>query len=42
MMNCTAAERWGSASVFYGDYMDGIGSIFVNEGGDLTAVSLIK
>jgi hypothetical protein len=42
MVNCTAAEDPDSTIVVYGDYMDGIESIFFIEGGDLSAAKLVK
>ncbi len=42
MVNCTAAEHQDSTSAVYGDYMDGIKSIILNEGSDLSGVNLIK
>ena len=42
MVNCTAAERTDLTGAFYGDYMDGIESIVINEGTDLSRVNLIK
>ena len=39
MVNCTAAERTDLTSAFYGDYMDGIASIVINEGTDLSGVN---
>jgi hypothetical protein len=42
MLNCTAAERKDFTSAVYGDYMDGIESIVINEGTDLSGVNLIR
>ena len=39
MVNCTAAERTHLTGAFYGDYMDGIESIVINEGTDLSGVN---
>jgi len=42
MVNCTAAERQDLTSAVYGDYMDGIKLIILNEGSDLSRMNLIK
>ena len=42
MVNCTAAQYQGWAAELYGDYMDGMASIFFNKGGDLSQVNRIK
>jgi hypothetical protein len=42
MMNCTAGQHQGWAAEFYGDYMDGLGSIIFIEGDDLSQASRIK
>jgi hypothetical protein len=42
MLNCTADERTDFMGAAYGDYMDGIKSIVINEGTDLSEVDLIK
>jgi hypothetical protein len=42
MMNCTAVQHQGWIAEFYGDYMDGSGSIIFNEGDDLSRVNWIK
>jgi hypothetical protein len=39
MVNCTAAKRTDLTGAFYGDYMDGIESIVINEGTDLSGVN---
>ena len=42
MVNCTAAERTDFTGAVYGDYMNGMESIVINEGTDLSGVNLIK
>ena len=42
MMNCTAVERQDSNGPVYGDYMDGMESIVLNEGTDLSVVNFVK
>ena len=42
MVNCTAVERTDLTGAVYGDYMDGIESIVIKEGTDLSGVNLIK
>ena len=39
MVNCTAAERTDLTGAVYGDYMDVIESIFINESTDLSEVN---
>ena len=42
MLNCTAVECTDFTGAVYGDYMDGIESIVIKEGTDLSGVNLIK
>ncbi len=39
MVNCTATKRTDLTGVFYGDYMDGIESIVINEGTDWSGLN---
>ena len=39
MVNCTAAECTDLIGAFYGDYMDGIESIVINDGTDWSGLN---
>ena len=42
MVNCTAVGHQDLTGAAYGDYMDGIESIVINKGTNLSGVDLIK
>ena len=42
MMNCTAVESQESTGPIYGDYMDVMESIVLNEDTDLSVMNFIK